>query len=411
LSRGVESAGRARRVLLGLAILVLGAGALEVSARLVDRARGSPWSGERSRAKVATLRAALTAPWIAPESSSDPRRHREDLSLQPFTGWQSAEIQARIADDLDAYRRPESASIYDVCLLGGSGAVALASEGGAGLVEMLARDPRLAGREIRLHPYGIEDTKQPQAERLLAYLLSLGHRPDAVIELDGVDEAAIGWSNALAGTSPLYPSAGIWAELTEGLRMDWEVVELLHELHEARASAVNLCRLHLGLRLDRSCLLDHAGSLLLARQRGKVEEAESEIRAYLGSRAREAELMGPRTSTDPEEVVRTIVTCWEEAAIDMHALCARRGIAYLHVLEPAPSDRDQGAPTPNEGVGRVHPRLRDAGKRLAERGIAFLDGASVLADHPEMAPLGSDRLGGSGLEILAEAAARALPVR
>lgn len=394
----MESPGRFRRVFLGLAALVLGAGALEVGARIVDRARGSPWNGERSRAKVAALHAALGAPWTAPGDSSDGRSGRGDTLLQPFTGWQPPEIQARIADDLDAYRRPESASIYDVCLLGGSGAVALARDGGPRLVEALAQDPRLAGREIRLHAYGIEGTKQPQAERLLAYLLSLGHHPDAVIELDGLDEAAIGWTNALAGTSALYPAAKIWAQLTEGLRFDWEMVELLHELHGARSGARSACQSHLRLRLWRSCFLDHAGSLLLARQQGKIEDVEARIRAYVASRAREAELVGPRTSTEPDEVVSTIVSCWEEASIDMHALCESRGIAYLHALEP-----ELGSPRPNEGVERVHPRLRDAGKRLAERGIAFLDGASVLGDQPEA--------GFRRQEILAEAVARALPVR
>src|SRR5262245_15523075 len=216
-----------RRVVLGLVVLVVAAGSLELGARVVDRARGSPWDGARSRAKVEALRAALSAPWMAPGPAAERRRSREDRNLQPYTGWESPELQARIADDLDLYRRPEAASTYDVGLLGGSGAVALAREGGAGLAEMLAQDPRLDGRPIRLHAYGIEGTKQPQAERLLAYLLSLGHRPDAVIEIDGVDEAAIGWGNALAGTSPLYPSADVWAELTEGLRFDWEVVELL----------------------------------------------------------------------------------------------------------------------------------------------------------------------------------------
>lgn len=393
----MASSGLIRRALLVLAVLVLLAGALEVGARVVDRVRGSPFDGGNSRARVAELHRALIAAWIAPGALVDGRRDRKDVLLQPFTGWQTPEIQARIADDLEAYQRPDSASIYDVCLLGGSGAASLASEGGARLVEALARDPRLAGREIRLHAYGIEGTKQPQAERLLAFLLSLGHRPDAVIELDGLEEASIGWSNALAGTSPLYPSARIWSELTGGLRFDWEVVELLHELYEARISALNLASLHLRFRLHRSCFLDHVGSFLMAGPLGRMEDAESGIRAHVASRAREAELVGPRASTEPEEVARTIVACWEEASINMHALCERRGIAYLHVLEPAPLQSERSTSPPDEGVERVHPRLREAGRRLAERGIAFLDADSGLDDRE--------------LGTLAVAVARALPVR
>jgi hypothetical protein len=88
----------------------------------------------------------------------------------------------------------------------------------------------------------------------------------------------------------------------------------------------------------------------------------------------------------------------------MRAMCASRGIAYLHVLEPA-------GPGAGAGVERVHPQLREAGKRLAERGIAFLDGASVLGDRAGELFDGAGRLGDRGFEILAESAARALPVR
>lgn len=395
----MEPQRRSRRVYLALALLVLVPAALEVGARVVDRVRGSPWDGERSRASVAAAHKGLmAAAW--PEGRTD----RTDVLLQPFTGWQPSQIQARIADDLDEYRMPESIPVFDVCLLGGSGAAALASEGGAGLVGALARDPRLAGREIRLHAYGIEGTKQPQAERLLAYLLSLGHRPDAVIEFDGLDEASMGWSNALAGVSPLYPSAEIWGNLTEGLRFDWEVVELLHELREAQFSALELAQLHMRLDLHRSCFLDHAARLLLDRRLGRIEDVEAKIGSYAATRSLEAELAGPRTSTEPADVARVIVSSWEEASIDMHAMCERRGIAYLQVLEPA-------GPGADAGVDRVHPGLREAGRRLAERGIAFLDGAAVLGDRPEELFDGAGRLGDRGLEILAESAARALPVR
>ncbi|MFN0006548.1 MAG: hypothetical protein ACKVXR_01470 [Planctomycetota bacterium] len=389
---------RSRRVLLALALLVLLFGLSELGVRTF-----TPWEGEQSRARIAGLRESLSGPWIGPGGTPDAPEGAGSRVLQPFTGWMPTEVQARLADDLERYRT-ESPPTYDVCLLGGSGAVALAAAGGARLVSVLEGDPRLAGREIRLHAYGIEGFKQPQQERLLACLISFGHAPDAVIELDGFDEAEIGWGNARAGTSPLYPSAQIWRELTEGLRFDWELVDLLYELDRARAGALECCGRHLGMQLWRSALLDHASRLLLDLRLRKIEATEAAIRAHTAARDLEAELAGPRTSTEPADVERTIVRAFEEASIDMHALCERRGIAYLHVLEPA-------GPGAGAGVERVHPALREAGRRLAERGIAFLDGAAVLGDLPEVLFDGSGRLGDRGLEALAESAARALPIR
>jgi len=371
---------KSRRVPLALAVIALVLVGLEVGARVF----GSPWDGARSRERASVHFEELSGPWAGPGSVSAAPADGKSAILHPFTGWQTAEVQERVAGDLG------TSSVYDVYLLGGSGAVALASA--------------LAGRGIEVHPYGIDGFKQPQSERLLAYLLSSGHRPDAVIEFDGFDEAALGWKNALAGISPLYPAAETWGKLTEGLRFDWQMVGLLHELDETRSGARTAFGRHLDLQLWRSAFLDQVGWRILDAWLSRIEETGSAIRSYAATRGLEAELAGPRASTEPAEVGRMIVSSWEEASFDMHAMCERRGIAYLHVLEPA-------GPGAGTGVERVHPRLREAGRRLAERGIAFLDGADVLDDHPDVLFDASGRIGDLGLQILAESAARALPVR
>jgi hypothetical protein len=358
--------------------------ALEAGARLYDRVRGSPFDGARSREKVKTLSTGLQAPWRSPGSPIAGTASEPTESLNPYTGWLPVEAQARIADDLDGYRRAEAKDVYDVCLLGGSSAAAFADRSGEELVRAIARDPRVAGREVRLRRYAIEDFKQPQPARLLAFLFSLGHRPEAVIEIDGVAEAGVGWENAVTGTSLLYPEAARWAAHTVGLRYDWESVRLLHVLHAARSEASGRCERFLRLGLWRSALLDHAASLGLAASLARIRAAEDGITEYLERRPREAESTGPRRSDgsgepeSAEEIVRALAEAWTEAAFDMHALCSEREVAYLHVLEPPPESAGTSVSTRSEGIQLAYPALREAGKRLVERGVALLDAAGGL---------------------------------
>jgi len=354
------------RVLVALAVIGL---ATEIGARSFLRIRGTPWDGRRERERLVEHGRNLAVLW---NSGGNDAGSAPDaaISMQPYTGWEPEEIRERVADDLDAYRGPGAEEAFDVCVLGGSSAANLASS--AALAEALALDPRIGGREIRVHGYGVDGYKQPQPERLLTYLLSLGHRPDLVVEVDGIAECTEGWSNARSGTCPLYPSAARWAESSQGTRNDWESVELLHELDvrtkRARAFGEGLVQ----GRLWKSCALGQLGWLCLERLEAAASEQESRVRAYFANRPKEAELRGPAYPSDDAGLVDLIAGAWQEGAINMQAMCAARGIPFLQVLEPIRVEERHV-----EGVQQVWPELRNAGERLASRGIAFLDATDV----------------------------------
>ena len=415
---------KARRFLIGLAVIPAATAiGLEVGSRVLDRLRGKPWFVEERRAAIAEVCRLLSHRAFVPGEKKDEASAtmpQEASILQPYVGWEHPSTQELIAQDVEYFRRPGSKRAFDVYVLGGSVAQMFGQLGVPKLVELLGRDERLAGRPIRIHDYACAGYKQPQQATNLAYLLALGHEPDAVIEMDGFNEAALGWSNAKNGTNPLYPSMTHWAAATSGTRADPTMVEHLHLVRVSQDRAREFGESFLASGLWRSCFLEHAGSLRLESLRRRYVQAYRTLTEYLAQRPKEVETSGPAYPEDDAGLERTIVRSWRENSISLYGMCAQRGIPYLHVLQPTLYDEGskpltekeksvaQADPTWIEGVRRIYPLLRADSARIAERGIAWCDASGVFADHPEDVYYDICHFREHGNEILAVTVADAL---
>jgi len=390
--------GRRRRILAsslaGLATLLL----LELGARLVDRFRGRPFDAAAARAeieqecRVLSRRAFLPGAEFAEKGTA---AQPGTSILQPYIGWEHLSTQAWIAEDSAYYRTEASKSAYDVCILGGSVARDFATFGRARLVEDLKRDPRFAGRDVRIHGYGVGAYKQPQPAIFLAYLLALGHRPDAVIEIDGFNEAALGFGNARSGGHPVYPHLAGWARATKGLRPDWDLGEVMHEVRVTQDAASGFARGFLASGLWRSDVLAHLGTARIRSLRGVYSAAYKRFMAHLQAGPADEELNGPPFDRSDDGIADAITTSWTSCALEMSGDCAAHGMQFLHVLQPALYDPGGRPPTANErekaggsadwmdGVRAVYPRLREAGQDLVARGVPFLDATGVFRGHDE----------------------------
>lgn len=420
----MRSSTRVRRVLLRTAIAssVLAAG-LELGSRAVLRLRGKPWDPVAARAQVEEACRTLSHRLQIRGGHQDETRSREFPTapiLHPYLAWAQLSSQAQFADDLEPEHGSGSAAPYDVYILGGSVAQQFGVLGAAPLVEAMKKDPRFEGREVRVHNYAVWGYKQLQQAALLAYLLELGHRPDAVVELDGLNEAAQGWINARAGTHPLYPSVAYWANATYGLAPDEDLAEVLHALRAAQDRAAEFGDGLLASPLWRGAFLGQVGLSRFESLHRAYVAANKQYLRFIDKRPRDNGIRGPGFPRDDAGLARVILTGWEQASISMKALCAARGITYLHVLQPTLHDEGSkpltekeianGAADPDwvEGVAQLYSPMRETGKRLGELGVAFCDASGVFRDHPEDIYYDVCHFKEHGNAILAAAIAEAL---
>jgi hypothetical protein len=380
---------RKQKFLVGLVVVtLLTAAGLEIGARLLDRSRGKPWSSAASRAAIERTARMLTPLAYDSEKALDPNeayRISRSPILNPDTGWEARLTQTRIAEDATYYRTQAAEKTCDVLVLGGSVAYFFAEQGAPRLAEPLRGTERFRDREVRIHNYALGGFKQPQPAITLATLFAYGHRPDVVIELDGFNEAAIGWRNGRTGSHPSYPSSVHWTSATHGMSTRPEMVDLLFEVRAAQERARAFADAFLRSGVWRSCFLDHAGSILLERRHRAYVAAYDHLTKRVQDSFRDASVSGPAFDTSDEGLADEIVGEWVQGSITMRGLCAARGIPYLHVLQPTLHDRGSKPLTEKEianstadpywieGVEHVYPRLRAAGDRLAERGIDYVD--------------------------------------
>lgn len=413
-----------------LVVAVVVVAALEIGARLLDRFRGEPYSSEASKRAIELAARALSRGAFIPgwNANSEPATgEAAGMKLQPYTGFEHPAMRAAIEADVTYYRTPEAAQVFDVCILGGSVAYMLATVGEKSLVEALKADPNLHGREIRVHNYALGGYKEPQQLMLLLWLVELGHAPDAVINLDGANEAALGRSNFDGGISPAYPYFPRWANVTLGMRSDAEIVERLHEVHERQDRASSFASAFLASGLWRSAFLERVGRQRLEYLRTRYADAHRDLLALLYARPHDPELCGPAVPGGEAGLRRAVVTCWEQCSLALAGACKEHGIAYLHVLQPTLYDEGskpltrkeidgaKAEPGWKDGIPQTYPALREAGKRLEARGVAFLDATQVFRDHTEDLYFDMCHFGERGNEILSAAIAprllAALPKR
>src|SRR6185503_297529 len=94
-----------------------------------------------------------------------------------------------------------------VGIFGGSVARAFCDRGTPRLIAVLQRDQTLAGKEIVTLCFSHEGYKQPQQLLVLAYFLSIGQQFDMVVNLDGLNDVALGSLNNQRGLDISMPSA------------------------------------------------------------------------------------------------------------------------------------------------------------------------------------------------------------
>jgi hypothetical protein len=325
---------------------------------------------------------------------------------------------------LKSFREGFPDDAYVIVVVGGSVAANWSQDVMGGFAKHLAADPRLAGRDVRVLPYAHAAYKQPQQATRLAYLLSFGYRPDAVINLDGFNELASSISNVLGGTNPVYPSGPVWgAVLRDRKEMGAETIDALIDYRNARNAVAGSVGTAKRWHLSASSLATALAQRRLGALVDRASDAQERYMHAISAATRrdeglERQMNGPPFSNQPDEVFRLAVASWYEGSLSLQGLCAERGIDYVHCLQPALHDPGSkvlsqeeiaigdGPPGWREAIVRGYPMLRERGEELVRHGVAFADVSRTFEGVEKTLYFDPCHFHSSGNVMLSEAIAR-----
>ena len=424
-ARPASSKARRRLTILAwqIAITLAGLALVELGVRAALRISGEPYNRAKLRGEVAHLQS-TNQDFVprpdrdrAPGTKSNPGAEQ---SLHPYLGWEIADGYRMLTDEYRWLHSPESASAFTILLLGGSVCDIFDNEeyGIGPLRQLLKADPRLAQRDLHFLRFGRGGFKEPQQVNYLVFLLSLGFKPDVVIDIDGFNEVALGNNNFSEGSHPACPSASHWAQLATWGASDRDALDMVAEIRATQRAIDRWCALFFDWKLDRSCVL---GTLAHRRLLALLGEVRQEFRAYskhLSERPSPTTKLG--LEGGEEAAVEASVEDWMESSRTASDICRARGILYLQFLQPTLHDKGSKTLTKTEiekggmletwrrGVELGYPRLRERGQELKKLGVNFIDLSMIFKDRTDDIYFDGCHFAGEGNQIMAEHIAKEL---
>lgn len=392
-----------------LGVSLLGLGLAEFANRTRLRMDGRPYSEAATRAELQQQSENLEQLQAAGPGKKEALR-----VLHPYTAFDLLPALRQSAKDVAYFATEEAQETFDILILGGSVANGFGRDVSEDLVEHLQASAGYTGKPMRVLRYARPSFKQPQQLFSLLNLLSLGLAPDAVINLDGFNEVAVANHNRKFEAHPMQPSVGQWSPYVTDFLDRPEALEAMLDLRLLRRSIDAMAADSLDSKFLWSSFV---GARKLERVRaGRARQAElqAQLLRELSGKDQNPTVQGPDWSGDLQATMEFCVRTWKEASLDMQEVCARRGIRYLHVLQPTLHAQGTRTPTARElqkGKANEHwmdavrvgyPLLIEAGRELQAEGVAFLDATPVFKEVPDNIYVDACHFNVKGNRLLAE---------
>jgi hypothetical protein len=277
-----------------------------------------------------------------------------------------------------------------IAVFGGSVARYLAFDYRCAIIAALESSGVFAGKTIDIRCFAIGGFKQPQQLCEMVYFQSLGAQFDVVINLDGFNEVALHPAeNAFKGTCHTFPRA--WASRT-ATRVDPALVFLFGQL-----AFIQERRAWIWKTLERFPWNIFPPAYLVLgwieqRWRSRKQRVIKSIRQFKPPVEGNLNTAIRREKVDYQQ----LVDLWAQSSTLMHELCQASGAQYLQFLQPnqyvpnsKPLSEEEKARAfdPDHpyrpGVLAGYPLLRETGKALREKGVAFNDLTLLFSECSE----------------------------
>lgn len=326
--------------------------------------------------------------------------------IHPYLGWlhnpQNSSPHTAFGQEIPVNRlgfrdtietiRKRNDDTYLIGIAGGSVAWQFSISAQQEFCRLLEESPELQGRKVQLIRLALPGFKQPQQLQALSFVLAMGGEFDALINIDGYNEAALSISdNYDVGTFIAYPRAWhVRATQIEDPRFSADTLEILQTRAERQSLAIKME----ASRLKRSAFFN----LLWKHRDIRLLERQFELTRILSVGRKDNFLYnGPKElATSESEAKEEAVQLWKRSSRQLSRLCQANTAHYLHVLQPNQYDRNSKPLSPYEiekcyapderssqMITELYPRLKQLGHELNQEGVSFLDASDAFADVSE----------------------------
>jgi hypothetical protein len=225
---------------------------------------------------------------------------------------------------------------FIVGIFGGSVGVWFCQIGAHRLVEDLTRSALFARKQLVPLCFSHEGYKQPQQLLVLAYFLSIGQQFDAVVNIDGLNEVALGHVNNQRGLEFSMPSA---QHIEPLINLVDQATLTPAKLRSLAAIERHKQRLNELVERIRGTRMASVNLVLEQLHKRALNEYNAELGRFanLPSNPRGNSLILPtRKVTDRQDaqLFEAIARQWASSSVLMNEMLAARGIPYFHFLQP-----------------------------------------------------------------------------
>lgn len=213
----------------------------------------------------------------------------------------------------------QNSNAFYVLILGGSVANGLALISEQDIANAINTTPGFEEKEVILINLSMGGFKQPQQIQALNYFLAIGQPADLIINMDGLNEAYIGWSNAILGkiehTLPYYV-------FMYGLLNNFVSKELPERNYISNS-----------FMQTRSAIIYLYAKTLVELKKFKIAQIENEISKAVDSRQYPITLQ-KNTKLNIDLLSDDIADTWARGSLALKGLAEAFGAKYIHAIQP-----------------------------------------------------------------------------
>lgn len=270
------------------------------------------------------------------------------------------------------------------------------------LNDLLSPYPQFKGKEVTVLNFTMSGYRQPQQLMMFAFYVMRGQKIDVAINIDGYNEVYHGALNAERGIDIDLPAEDIWGQMQEfvdqlNIRLDDRSgIQAAYYKWTSRNNRRLAMKCAIASCFTIRMLGEKYYNFLATRSSEEWELDRRKVSHFYRFTPPPQNPGGKNVVRDyskPDQLYKDIAEYWGESSRMMAEIAERRGILYIHMLQPnlyyptkrkfEPKNPSHYTPKFSQPVKSGYPYMVKKLEELRKDGILALDVLDIFDDAPE----------------------------